>query len=385
MSNATRREMKACCRYVMAIFAVACHVPMGTRTTSDTTRLREFREYAARDSVVIDSLARLVNTDSLYRLNRRLLDTTVTIKPLVQEILCERRRIVRANGFRPAEIALRRLMDTVWTRDERKRVRIDERMPSAGFIEVSERMCGPFPPGSPSTVNGFSLFNEPVYSIWDSVTARSATDHPSPVIPTRDGPPVTAVSSAQAIISFFRESPQSRAGWIAGILAQDGSPEPEAKLDSIADALEAIALGVSAGETDRSRTVEANSVLSAFTDAGARGRGVNAYPGAYDRLRRIHEHAQHLGIRRQAVYLLIRVGDHQRGIAYLRTVASSTDATAQRAINGLISDAIGFASGTASERARAALRELYDSHAVSDWLASRDLRMYAEQQAWIRK
>ena len=126
-----------------------------------------YTEYVVHDSLVIDSLAKRVNTDSLYRLNRLMLDEGSDVLSLSRLALCEKTRLVRRNGIRPTALALQRMTDTLWRPNEKERARrIPERAPRIAFLEASERTCGPFGPRAPESVSGVSLFDAPSPARW---------------------------------------------------------------------------------------------------------------------------------------------------------------------------------------------------------------------------
>lgn len=110
-----------------------------------------------RDSIVIDSLARLVNTDSLYRLYRAML---YSANPMVeyQEAICEEARILRRYGRRPGTLASERMSDTLWKpADIPLYNRIRDRMPRSHFFTISDSTCGPRGPRAPDSIGGVSL------------------------------------------------------------------------------------------------------------------------------------------------------------------------------------------------------------------------------------
>jgi hypothetical protein len=148
-----------------SLVVCACRDNEPPRPT-DTSDAAQYRAYMRRDSQVIDSLSRLASTDSLYRLNRRLL-TTPRPDSLVQAILCERARIFDKHGSRPSEIAIQRMIDTAWNGVERSRIEDVERQLASGIaFEVSERTCGQLPILAPDSINGISLTDAPSLQRW---------------------------------------------------------------------------------------------------------------------------------------------------------------------------------------------------------------------------
>jgi hypothetical protein len=134
--------------------AAACQTR--ERRVVDTAGQREWLLRVQRDSSVIDSLSRLVNTDSLYRLNEAM-RTARDPRPLVHEAACERARLQNRHGLRPTTLAVRRMADTLWRPDKRRIEReIESRMPQADMITVSAKLCGYGDP-APDSVAGVSL------------------------------------------------------------------------------------------------------------------------------------------------------------------------------------------------------------------------------------
>jgi hypothetical protein len=95
-----------------------------------------------RDSAVVDSVSRTVDTDSLYRLYRRLL-TDPNPAPLVQEIACEEWRLRRRYKPLPFEAAERRMLDTVWLPHETDAVRqVNARLSGIDEPTADRWTCG---------------------------------------------------------------------------------------------------------------------------------------------------------------------------------------------------------------------------------------------------
>jgi hypothetical protein len=95
-----------------------------------------------RDSAVVDSVARTINTDSLFRMYRRMLnDTNPAAK--MQEIACEEWRLRRRYQTLPSTAAQRRMMDTLWWPPEADAVRrMNERLANIGPITTGPYACG---------------------------------------------------------------------------------------------------------------------------------------------------------------------------------------------------------------------------------------------------
>lgn len=108
-----------------------------------------------RDSAVFDSLSRSVSTDSLYRLYRAMY---VAQRPeiYVSPIACFESDLVWHYGRAPAQLAMHRMMDTLWKPGEGDGLKaIERRMPTTAFLSVSDSICGrPLGPRSPDTVAG---------------------------------------------------------------------------------------------------------------------------------------------------------------------------------------------------------------------------------------
>lgn len=135
----------------------------------------EWQAILRHDSLVIDSLSRLVNTDSLYRLNHALI-TATDIPGLLQAAACEQSRLVRRHGVRPLELALRRMEDTLWKNGPADgNSRIASRITAPGMVTVGERACGSNGPVRPESVDGVMLCCPPSYFDWEA-SKRSRRD-----------------------------------------------------------------------------------------------------------------------------------------------------------------------------------------------------------------
>lgn len=141
-----------------------------------------------RDSVVRDSVSRMINTDSLYRLHLVEAHAANPI-PIVGKALCEQARLSFVYGSLPAEAAVKRMEDTL-TRvvDKKDRERIDARL---GHLSVDEQMslgigrakCGDWGPVGPTSINGTEL---------DEATGRPLRPKP-PVVELHDSSPLAVV------------------------------------------------------------------------------------------------------------------------------------------------------------------------------------------------
>lgn len=116
-----------------------------------------------RDSTVVDSVSRTIDTDTLYALYRKML-TAPDPAAIYQEIACEEWRLSRRHHSLPTAAAVRRMMDTVWRRDEAELVRLmNARLPKPGHVSAGHWSCGYRGEESgPAEVNGTSLaFEKP--------------------------------------------------------------------------------------------------------------------------------------------------------------------------------------------------------------------------------
>ena len=106
-----------------------------------------------RDSSVIDSLSRSVSTDSLYRLYRAMY-AAKNPETYVAPIGCFESDLVWRYGRAPAQVAMHRMMDTVWKPGEGDGLKaIERRMPATSFF--SDSTCGrPTGRRLPDTVAG---------------------------------------------------------------------------------------------------------------------------------------------------------------------------------------------------------------------------------------
>jgi hypothetical protein len=114
-----------------------------------------------RDSVVLDSLTNLVNTDSLYKLYRRALEPAGADQALVQAVYCEETRLGLVHGTIPWKRAVARMLDTVYRdRGVKDAFRFfAARAPASGKVESGP--CEPLPSPSPVDVNGTRTDVEP--------------------------------------------------------------------------------------------------------------------------------------------------------------------------------------------------------------------------------
>jgi hypothetical protein len=109
----------------LALAASACH---GQKPVVDPAALQAYSRDSAqfvRDSIrwarapfVIDSIARTINTDSLYRLHRNSLTASNQVLTW-RELLCEQARMSGRYGGLPAELAQKRMLDTTYKPEDK--------------------------------------------------------------------------------------------------------------------------------------------------------------------------------------------------------------------------------------------------------------------------
>jgi hypothetical protein len=114
-----------------------------------------------RDSAVVDSVSRTIDTDSLYRLHRALL-TAQDPAAAHQEIACEAWRIKRRYHELPASAAVRRMLDTVWNAGDADALRaLKARFAEPAKVSVGHWVCGyPGEQVGPAEVSGASMMFE---------------------------------------------------------------------------------------------------------------------------------------------------------------------------------------------------------------------------------
>jgi hypothetical protein len=154
-------------RYAVAVALVAlntlalgCASPQSR--ASDTAWVRDSLLYEQRlakwlvDSAVRDSLSHLVDTDSLFRLYRGML--VGDPHDMLQPQACERFRLAWRHGAIPVDLAVARMLDTVWRGVDRAALRRMESTPGR-FTEtsISPDICGITEPQGPSVVPGATV------------------------------------------------------------------------------------------------------------------------------------------------------------------------------------------------------------------------------------
>jgi hypothetical protein len=108
-----------------------------------------------RDSLVIDSIARTINTTRLRQLYRQQLHAEQPVV-LQAEILCERTRLATRHGLMPSEAAIRDMKAALWRPEERDAVRaMEERFPKTAVIGAHPSCRAG--PAAPEELNGTPL------------------------------------------------------------------------------------------------------------------------------------------------------------------------------------------------------------------------------------
>lgn len=141
----------------------------GCRARSQARHLQWSRDSATyetqlarwhHDSLVIDSLGRLVPMDSMYLLYRAML-TAPRPTDYLPTGICLAAHLVGRYGSRPYHAAHKRMNDTLWKKGEEAAVRaMEERTSSYEAITIDNDKCGLIYQG-PDSVSGVSLEIEP--------------------------------------------------------------------------------------------------------------------------------------------------------------------------------------------------------------------------------
>jgi len=134
--------------------------PETLSTAKDSAYSAKLKMYL-RDSTVLDSLTRLVPTNSLFKLYRQAAGQHKVDVKLVAEIWCEELRLTTQHGIIPSDRAINRLRDTVY-RELGVTDAFDyvaSRAPSEGHFNSGD--CGELPPRGPRVINGTSTDVEP--------------------------------------------------------------------------------------------------------------------------------------------------------------------------------------------------------------------------------
>ena len=102
-------------------------------------------------------------------------------------------------------------------------------------------------------------------------------------------------------------------------LQQKGRDVPRAFLDSIGDALSAIAIAPVRG--DRTNAIDALTILELGSSSSAR----RPYSGAFEQLRKVHANAGDIGVRSVALRVMTRIADNRPALPYLEAIAVSKE------------------------------------------------------------
>jgi len=197
-----------------------------------------------------------------------------------------------------------------------------------------------------------------------------------------------ADSSALSIMAHV--TPRGDPSRFLDIMRQAHRTVPQPKLDALADSL--VARAIADSHSQSSVEVKGSLVVlpsDLLAMAGNRGtRKGTPYRGAIERLIRIHQQATDDAVRTAALSAMPGVVGRERGLAYLKTVATSNDPTSWYAINILTIDASGGSwsgprpTSAESEQSDAILRALYSSGQVRNARAKRFLDQWALRKAY---
>jgi hypothetical protein len=136
-----------------------------TRWSRDSTKYIQDSIKWVRDAVVIDSISRTINTDSMYRLIRAQLRADNPV-PLQGAIDCEMGRLNWVYGTNATSDAFQRMVDTVFRpSDAADKKRVDTRLSGMsvaemGSLGIGQRQCGKFSrwgPLHPDSISGALL------------------------------------------------------------------------------------------------------------------------------------------------------------------------------------------------------------------------------------
>lgn len=162
------------------------------------------------------------------------------------------------------------------------------------------------------------------------------------------------------------------------ILTQAQGPQDIAVMNALADSVAAIAI-LHPGSTTHASRVR-SLALSALGQAAAGESGLPGvtravpFAGAAERLKRVSENSQDVGVRSTALTLLGEVDRSAAFLQYLRHVATSEDNRAASAIELLVD--------TRGTQGRAIARELYRRRLVVDRVALHVLEGKASALGW---
>jgi len=175
--NASRGRIRSDQGAIRSIFIAAVIMSTvastdGCRAGSQARRIQWSRDSATyetqlsgwrHDSLVIDSLGRLVPMDSMYRLYRTML-TAPTPIDYVPSVICLTGETAWRYGSRPYSAARRRMNDTLWRKGEEAAARtMEDRTSRYSTITIDMEKCGSRRNSehAPDSVSGVSLEVEP--------------------------------------------------------------------------------------------------------------------------------------------------------------------------------------------------------------------------------
>jgi hypothetical protein len=201
--------------------------------------------------------------------------------------------------------------------------------------------------------------------------------------------PAIEGSSAKQVMARVGAKPG--APWFLDVLRQNKRQDSPALLDELADSLVTRATERGQVRQGSAAYVAAFDATNALILAGMNAPlGGQPYRGALDRLILIHRRAPTSAVRVCALNGMLSVASpRSRAVAYLRSVAESTDSTALEAVRSLVTDADGGSytglqpTPAQQHESAAALKALASRGRVTDRWAARalDAWMTATQSA----
>jgi hypothetical protein len=142
-----------------------------------------------------------------------------------------------------------------------------------------------------------------------------------------------------SVAAIMRRGGNDADALIAKILRQSVGQYSRAKLDELADSVAERAIANRAPPSDTSRFGPALRAVNGLGIAGSVSAVPGqSYPGALDRLIRVHREAHVEYMRIRALFFIPAMQDRTRALAYLRDVATSQDRTAEYAVRTLVRD-----------------------------------------------